>query len=80
MPDVGYLSYERMSREEQELTGSPAVAPDAEVEVLSPGDAVGDVAEKIREYLSAGTNVVFIVDPDLRTVVAHDKDGQRILY
>jgi Uma2 family endonuclease len=79
VPDIAYLSYERMPLAEQEHTALPAMAPDAVVEVLSPDDRPRDVEEKIRVYLSAGTNVVFVVDPDERTVRIVDPDGQRIL-
>jgi Uma2 family endonuclease len=79
VPDVGYLSYERMPLDEQERIGAPSLAPDAVVEVLSPGDRLVDVEEMIRVYLSADTNVVFIVDPDLRTVVVRDAEGKRVL-
>src|SRR5579859_1252954 len=79
VPDVAYLSYERMPLEEQELTGAPSVAPDAVVEVLSPEDRSIDVEEKVRIYLAAGTNVVFLVDPELKIVVVRDVDGNRIL-
>src|SRR5450432_633830 len=32
VPDVAYLSYERMPRDEQERIGTPSIAPDAVVE------------------------------------------------
>jgi Uma2 family endonuclease len=79
VPDVGYLSYERMPLEEQERSGAPRLAPDAVVEVLSPDDRTKDVEEKIRVYLAAGTNVVFVVDTNLRTVMVRDAVGQRVL-
>lgn len=79
VPDVGYLSYERMPLPEQEFIDYPSIAPDAVVEVLSPDDRLADVEEKIRVYLAAGTNVVFIVDPDARTVVVRDAEGKRVL-
>ena len=60
VPDVAYLSYERMPREEQERLGTPSIAPDAVVEILSRGDKPADVDEKIRVYLAAGTQVVFV--------------------
>lgn len=79
VPDVGYLSYDRMPLAEQEHTGLPSVAPDAVVEVLSPDDRPADVEEKIRVYLAAGTNVLFVVDPDMRTVLVCDAEGRRTL-
>lgn len=79
VPDVGYLSYDRMPLEEQEQAGAPAIAPDAVVEVLSPDDRSADVEEKVRVYLSAGTAVVFLVDTEKRTVAVCGVDGRLLL-
>ncbi|HYK53237.1 MAG TPA: Uma2 family endonuclease [Candidatus Eremiobacteraceae bacterium] len=79
VPDVGYLSYDRMPLDEQVLTDSPAAAPDALVEVLSPDDRTQDIEEKIRVYLAAGTNVVFLVDTKSRTVEIIDRDGRHVI-
>jgi Uma2 family endonuclease len=79
VPDVAYLSYERMPLDEQELTGAPSVAPDAVVEVQSPEDRSVDIEEKVRVYLAAGTDVVFLVDPELKIVIVRDDDGERTI-
>jgi|SRR5271166_379993 len=76
VPDVAYLSYARLSYEEQQVTDEPKVAPDAVVEVLSPGDRRADLEEKVRVYLAAGTSVIFIVDPKQRFVKVRDADGE----
>jgi Uma2 family endonuclease len=75
VPDVAYLSYERVGYEDDDDAGIPRVAPNAVVEILSPGDARRDVDEKIRVYLACGSDVVFIVDPVHETVEAHSSDG-----
>lgn len=49
------------------LRGGPLLV----VEVLSPSDRWQDVITKIDEYFSAGTQEVWIVDPDLRQVQQH---------
>jgi Uma2 family endonuclease len=74
VPDVAFLSYERVAYEDDEGASIPFVAPNAVVEILSPGDARRDVDEKIRVYLAAGTDVVFIVDPVRKSVDAHSLD------
>ncbi|QIN81245.1 Uma2 family endonuclease [Rubrobacter tropicus] len=51
------------------------VAPDLAVEVVSPGEKAGDVREKVRDYLAAGTPLVWVVYPRTREVVAHTPDG-----
>lgn len=49
-------------------------APDLAVEVVSPGDRYGEVAEKVAAWLAAGTQMVVVVEPPQRTVV-HRADG-----
>ena len=75
VPDVAYISYARVPFEELERTGAPAVAPDAVVEIRSPDDRQRDIDEKIRVYLAAGSTVVFLVDPETRSVIAIDRNG-----
>jgi Uma2 family endonuclease len=77
VPDVAYLSYERMPRDEQERTMLPRLAPDVVVEILSRDDRQANVEEKVRVYLCAGANVVFLVDTDKRTVLAIENAGKR---
>lgn len=75
VPDVAYLSFERMPRAELEATEIARIAPDVVVEVRSPEDLQSDIDEKVRVYLAAGTCVVFLVDPKTKTVLAFDPDG-----
>ena len=46
-------------------------APDLVVEVVSPGDRYGEVAEKVADWLVAGTQMVVVVEPQQRTVAVH---------
>ena len=79
VPDVAFISYARWPKEKLKANIIPRVAPDAVVEVRSPDDLQVDIDEKIRVYLAAGTAVVFLVDPDTRTVTALDERGSRTL-
>jgi Uma2 family endonuclease len=76
VPDVAYLSYDRVPFEDEKAADIPRVAPDVVVEVLSPRDLRRDVDEKIRVYLAAGTSVVFIVDTKDDVVTACDPRGR----
>jgi Uma2 family endonuclease len=78
-PDVAYLSYARLPREDAGHADIPRIAPDAVVEVISPGDADHDIEEKIRVYLASGTSVVFLVDTDRQTIAVRDAEGDRII-
>jgi|SRR5450755_3687211 len=76
VPDVAYLSYDRVPFEDEKAADIPHVAPDAAVEVLAPRDLRRDVEEKIRVYLAAGTRVVFVVDTLNEVVTACDLRGR----
>jgi Uma2 family endonuclease len=78
VPDVAYLSYDRVPYESATEADIPRVAPDVVVEILSPGDRTADVEEKVRVYLAAGSAVVFLVDTAAQTVTARTKGGERI--
>ena len=43
-------------------------APDLAVEVISPGDTVSEVDDKVQDYLDAGTTEVIVINPKLKTV------------
>ena len=79
VPDVAFLSYTRLPYEQQLDTEEPFIAPDVVVEVRSPGDSTSDIDEKVRVYLAAGTDVVFLVDPHKRTLTVLEKAGRRTL-
>ena len=75
VPDLSYLSYDRMRGATDEEWDTPLVAPDAAVEIRSPGDRRADLDDKIATLLRAGTTVVIVIDPRTRTVATHDASG-----
>ncbi len=74
IPDVSFVSWERVP-EEGIPEGFWPVAPDLAVEVVSPGDRADEVHDKVREYLDAGTRLVWVLWPRRRSVTAHTPDG-----
>jgi Uma2 family endonuclease len=56
------------------------VAPNWVAEVLSEHDNAMEVDEKLEEFLRAGVDVVWIVNPSTRTVRVHRRDGGAALY
>jgi Uma2 family endonuclease len=67
--DVVYISNERFAR--KGTSGYLDVAPELVVEVLSPDDRKSDVITKVKEYLSAGVDRVWVVDSKLQTILAY---------
>ena len=72
-PDLSFLSTARLP--DPEPRGFPALAPDLAVEVLSPDDRPGEVLAKVAEYLSAGTRLVWVIDPERRLARVYRADG-----
>ena len=75
IPDVSFVARERVP-----AGGVPEgfwpFAPDLAVEVVSPHDRADDVRGKVREYLEAGTRLVWVVWPRHRAVAVYTPDGQ----
>jgi Uma2 family endonuclease len=76
-PDVAFVTRERLPS--PGTTGYPALAPDLAVEVLSPGDRPGEVLAKVADWLSAGTRLVWVLDPERRLARVYRHDGSQTL-
>ena len=71
-PDVAFVARDRIPESPR---GFPALAPDLAVEVLSPDDRAGEVLAKVGEWLSAGTKLVWVVDPARFLARVYRADG-----
>jgi Uma2 family endonuclease len=69
-PDAGYVSTARLDPGRDRSKAIP-VAPDLAVELFSPTDRESDVADKVGEYLVAGSLRVCVVRPKVQTVTVH---------
>lgn len=79
VPDVAYVSNERLRPLSDEEVETPPIAPDVAVEILSPADRRADLEDKIGVYLRAGSSLVIVVDPQRRAVGLHDPIATTIL-
>ena len=73
-PDIGFVRKERIPK-----TGRPLKywigPPDLAVETMSHSDTVFDVDEKVREWLVAGTRLVWVLNPRQQTVSVFRPDN-----
>jgi Uma2 family endonuclease len=69
-PDVAFLRSQRLPAEEP--VGFFPGAPDLAVEVLSPDDRASEVNAKVAQWLEAGCDAVWVVDPQNQTVTIFD--------
>lgn len=68
--DVAFISNERYAQRKKKR-GYLDVAPDLVVEIMSPDDRWSEVTQKLREYFSIGVRLVWVADPEVRTVYAY---------
>jgi Uma2 family endonuclease len=76
-PDVAFVRRERLR--EPDPPGFPDLAPDLVVEVLSSGDRAGEILAKVADWLSAGTRLVWVVDPERRLARVYRHDGSETI-
>lgn len=74
LPDIAYYRTDRAPAVDQRV-GLTRVVPDLVVEVLSPANTALEIDEKIQIYLRAGVCIVWIVNPNLRSVTIYGADG-----
>jgi Uma2 family endonuclease len=69
-PDIAFIRQEHVDAVGKTKGFWPG-APDLAVEVLSPSDTVGEIEEKVTEWLTAGVAQVWVVSPNFRTVTVY---------
>jgi Uma2 family endonuclease len=72
-PDVSFWSRERLPELPE---GYIPIAPDLIVEVVSPSDHYSRVQRKVREYLQRGVRMIWVVDPEDRSVTVYRSHQQ----
>lgn len=69
-PDLTFIRNEKIPAGDAEKRFLEIV-PDLVVEVLSPSDSMRFVGHKIGEFLESGVPIVWLVDPEQRTVTVY---------
>jgi Uma2 family endonuclease len=72
-PDLAVVTRGRLP--DPEPTGFVDLAPDLVVEVVSPGDRPGEILAKVADWLSAGTRLIWVIDPGRRLARIYRHDG-----
>lgn len=76
-PDVAFVRAERVPSPLPR--GYAELAPDLAVQVLSPSDRAGRVLAKVGDWIDAGAQLVWAVDPERRTARVYRADGTQSL-
>lgn len=68
IPDVSFISWDRLPDRCIPTEALPNLTPDLAVEILSEGNTPAEMERKLRDYFLSGTRLVWYIDPQRRTV------------
>lgn len=78
IPDLLFVSKERLPNN---LGDEPCpIPPDLAIEIVSPGQSFGEIAEKAMDYLKAGVLRVWVVDPQAQSITVFAPESMPITY
>jgi Uma2 family endonuclease len=66
IPDVSFITFERLRSARFEEERAPAMSPDLAIEVLSPSNTPQEMDRKLCDYFASGTRLVWYIDPRKR--------------
>ena len=79
VPDILYVSYERLSPD-WNLDEACPVVPELVIEIISAGQTFGQLAAKARDYLDAKVLRVWVVDSKARSITVFYPDAAPQTY
>jgi Uma2 family endonuclease len=77
VPDVAFVAQDRLPANR---SGFAALAPDLVVEIISPSETAKSIAEKVSDYLQAGTHLLWLVYPERQEVQEYRPDQPFHIY
>ncbi len=79
VPDLLYVSYERLSPDWNEDEACPVI-PELVIEIISPEQTFGQLAAKARDYLDAKVLRVWVVDSKAKSITVFYPDAAPQTY
>jgi Uma2 family endonuclease len=77
IPDVTFVSWERLPDRKFPSEPIPDLIPNLAVEVLSVSNTKREIDRKIDEYFRVGVQLVWVIDPPTRTAEVYTAPDQR---
>lgn len=68
IPDVSFVTWDRLKPSGFPKVAVPRVAPDLAVEIISPGNTAAEMDRKLRDYFEAGVRLVWYIYPETKEV------------
>ena len=79
LPDVTYISYERLPKSWKRNEACPAL-PELVIEIISPDQTMKEFEDKAKDYFAAGVSRVWVVDPEGISIRVFFPDGSSQVY
>jgi Uma2 family endonuclease len=76
IPDVSFISWDRIPGGEFPDTPVARLVPNLAIEVLSKSNTKREMERKLREYFQAGVQLVWLIDPKTRTAQVYTSPDQ----
>jgi Uma2 family endonuclease len=72
LPDVSFISAERLAGLPKPHPPVPSIAPDLAIEILGPSNTRKEIQQKLTEYFEGGTRLAWIINPRKRTLAVNE--------
>ncbi len=79
IPDVSFISWQRLPGDELPSEAIWSVAPELAVEVLSAGNTEEEMERKLQDYFQAGSKLVWYIDARARAVRVYTSPRKSVL-
>ena len=79
IPDLSFISWARIPGGKVPKEPILKLAPNLAVEILSKSNTLAEMKRKRREYFKAGVELVWIVDPEARTVAVYTSPKKPVM-
>jgi Uma2 family endonuclease len=79
VPDVSFIEAARLAPNRDRSRAFQGV-PTLAVEIMSPHDRWSELEEKAALYLSVGTKVVWLIEPEKRRLTVRIPEGSTVLF
>ena len=71
LPDAAFISWKQLPNRKCPTQPIPQLVPELAVEVVSAGNTRAEMERKLKEYFLSGTQIVWLVDAETRSVDVH---------
>ena len=78
IPDVAFISFDRLPGRMIPTQAIPDLAPDLAIEVLSEGNTKQEMERKLKDYFFAGVRLVWYINLKTRTAEVHTSPDQGV--